>query len=395
MKTKTAHRQAADMSVAQAAGPEQRRLDKLRPHRQAAEVPPLTEPEYEALRTDIDAQGVLVPIEVNPAGAVLDGRARLRAARELGHQTIAVRVLEPASELEHILRSALLRRHLDPSQRAALALKLLPFEELRAQARERRQANLGQTAERAKLPARAVQGRTRDVVAELAGTSPRTAQDVITVHEHDRELYEQILQGRRRANTAANEIRQTLRDAELADAAPPPPKGPFELIYADPPWRLAGSPTSSRAVERHYPTMALEEIKAIKLPAAENSLLFLWGVNSLTPEALEVMKAWGFEYVTNFAWCKDKWGLGQYNRSQHELLHLGRRGAVSPPPTKQRPSSVIDARRGRHSEKPASVYELIEAMYPWLRKLELFARGRPRSGWAGWGNQCESGEATA
>jgi N6-adenosine-specific RNA methylase IME4 len=212
------------------------------------------------------------------------------------------------------------------------------------------------------------------------------------VHEHDPELYEQILRGDRKANTAASEIRQTLRDAELAAAAPPLPEGPFELVYADPPWRLPGSPTSSRAVENHYPTMPLEEIKAIKIPAAENSLLFLWGVNSMTPEALEVMSAWGFSYLTNFAWCKDRRGLGQYNRCQHELLHLGRRGEFAPPPTKRRQSSVIEARRGRHSEKPASVYELIEAMYPHASKLELFARGTPRPGWAAWGNEAECGE---
>ena len=130
------------------------------------------------------------------------------------------------------------------------------------------------------------------------------------------------------------------------------------------------------------------------IPAADNALLFLWGVNSMTPQALEVLHAWGFEYVTNFAWCKDKFGLGQYNRCQHELLHLGRRGAFSPPPPGRRRSSVIDGRRGRHSEKPASVHELIESMYPHASKIELFARGRPRPGWSAWGNQCELEEAT-
>ena len=104
------------------------------------------------------------------------------------------------------------------------------------------------------------------------------------------------------------------------------------------------------------------------------------------------MSAWGFSYVTNFTWCKDKWGLGQYNRCQPELIHLGRRGKVPPPPTKRRLSSVIDARRGRHSEKPAAVYERIETMYPHASKLELFARGSPRPGWAAWGNEAGSGE---
>ena len=372
---------------------EPRPVVELQPHPKAAEVPPLSEGDYRALREDIDSRGVLAPIEVTAGGVVLDGRARLRAARELGHETVEVKVVTPRDEREHILRAALQRRHLDASQRAALALKLVPFEDLRAQARERQQANLRQGAEVATLPARVAQGRTRDLVAGLAGTSPRTAQDVITVHEHDLQLYEQILRGDRKANTAASEIRQTLRDAELAAAAPPLPEGPYELVYADPPWPLPGSPTSSRAVENHYPTMPLEQIKAITVPAADDSLLFLWGVNSMTPEALEVMSAWGFSYLTNFAWCKDKWGLGAYNRSQHELLHLGRRGKFAPPSTTRRQSSVIDARRGRHSEKPASVYELIETMYPHASKLELFARGTPRPGWTGWGNQAASVEA--
>jgi N6-adenosine-specific RNA methylase IME4 len=135
--------------------------------------------------------------------------------------------------------------------------------------------------------------------------------------------------------------------------------------------------------------MPLAEMKAIELPLADDALLFLWGVNSITPQALELLSAWGFSYLTNFAWCKDKWGLGQYNRCQHKLLHLGRRGNPQPPPPKRRQSSVIEAKRGRHSEKPACVYTLIEAMYPHASKLELFARGTPRPGWAAWGNQCE------
>lgn len=159
------------------------------------------------------------------------------------------------------------------------------------------------------------------------------------------------------------------------------------MIYADPPWRLAGSPDSSRAVENHYPTMPLAEIKALQIPAADNAILFLWGVNSMTPQAIEVIEAWGFAYLSNFVWVKDRIGLGQYNRTQHELLHLGVRGSFPPPPTGRRASSVIQAARGRHSQKPEQVYQLIERMYPQARKLELFARGTPRPGWTAWGNQ--------
>ena len=62
-----------------------------------------------------------------------------------------------------------------------------------------------------------------------------------------------------------------------------------------------------------------------------------------------------------------------------------------PPEPDQRPDSVIEAKRGRHSAKPEDVYTLIETAYPHLSKLELFHRGRPRPGWISWGN--ESGAA--
>jgi N6-adenosine-specific RNA methylase IME4 len=243
----------------------------------------------------------------------------------------------------------------------------------------------------ATLPAQIANGRTRDLVANLAGASPRTVQDVMTVHEHDPALFEQVARGEIAAHKAARRTRRQLRDADLS-ASPPLPAGSFDLIYADPPWRFPGNPDSSRAVENHYPTMELAEILALTPPAADNSLLFLWGVNSQLPQALHVIDAWGFAYVTQFVWVKDKWGLGQYNRCQHELLLVARRGSFPPPDEDRRRSSVIDARRRRHSEKPEQVRELLEQMYPAATKLELFARGKARPGWTIWGNQAEPEE---
>jgi len=78
---------------------------------------------------------------------------------------------------------------------------------------------------------------------------------------------------------------------------PPLPEGSFDVIYADPPWRyevdwLDASPNS------HYPTMTTEEICRLEVPerCSENAVLFLWTTNPMLEEALEVMKAWGFQY---------------------------------------------------------------------------------------------------
>jgi N6-adenosine-specific RNA methylase IME4 len=114
--------------------------------------------------------------------------------------------------------------------------------------------------------------------------------------------------------------------------------------------------------------------------------MFMWATSPLLPLALEVMEAWGFSYRTCMVWVKDKIGMGYYARQRHELLLIGRRGNLPVPEPANRPDSVHQAPRTEHSKKPHLFYDLIEAMYPHMPKVELFAR-RPREGWAAWGNQ--------
>jgi N6-adenosine-specific RNA methylase IME4 len=99
------------------------------------------------------------------------------------------------------------------------------------------------------------------------------------------------------------------------------------------------------------------------------------------------MAAWGFEYRTHLIWGKDKIGLGQYVRNQHELLLIGRRGAFPPPAEGVRSPSLVMAPVGKHSEKPTAFVEMIERFYPDAPKIEMFRRGRARKGWDAWGNE--------
>lgn len=367
---------------------QRRRVDGLESHPQAGEVPALSEGAYLAVKADIAERGLQVALEITEQGTVLDGHARLRAARELGISEIEVIVVAPRDELEHILRAALQRRQLTPSQRAALAVKLATVAQHQSRAAARRLANLRQGPDVATLPARddldREGRRTRELVAELAGTGARTAQDVLTVHEHNPALFERVTRGELSANTAASQVRRGLRDASIPPA-PPLPEGPFGLIYADPPWRM-GSPDSPFAPEQQYPTLPLEEIKAIEVPAGDDCVLFIWVVNCLLPEGLDVLRAWGFTYRSSLVWVKNGIGPGIWFRQRFEQLLVGTKGQISPPEPEDRCDSVIDSRRQRHSQKPTEAYERIEQMYPQLPKLELFARNT-RPGWTSWGNQ--------
>jgi len=313
---------------------------------------------------------------------VLDGHHRLRAATELGLPELPVRIVEVDDELSYMLGSALQRRHLSPSQRAAWVVELGVWEQERAQGRARRRANLkGQINDVAALPHRG--GRTRERLAKLAGVSPRLVQDAQFLREADPERLVSVQAGTLPLSRVAGQVRRLRRAQELV--SPPLPQGPHELILADPPWQL-GNPNGAFAPENHYPTLSLEELKQLQLPAAESSLLFLWAVNALLPQALELMASWGFAYRTNLVWVKPSIGLGHWFRNRHEPLLLGRRGDYPLPEPAQRADSVLQAPRGRHSQKPSHVYELIERMYPRASKLELFAR-QTRPGWSSWGNE--------
>jgi N6-adenosine-specific RNA methylase IME4 len=160
----------------------------------------------------------------------------------------------------------------------------------------------------------------------------------------------------------------------------------YGVIYADPPWRYSFSKSDSRKIENQYPTMSVDEICSLQVPAAKDCVLYLWATAPKLQEALKVMKAWGFEYKTHAVWDKEKIGMGFWFRGQHELLLVGTRGHVSPPAQSQRTSSVYRYARARHSKKPNEIRSMIASWFPESTKLEMFCR-YPAEGWDVWGNE--------
>lgn len=174
----------------------------------------------------------------------------------------------------------------------------------------------------------------------------------------------------------------------------------FKTILADPPWQFqnrTGKVAPEHKRLNRYPTMSLEEIKALPVQsvAAEDSHLYLWVPNALLAEGLEVMKAWGFQYKTNIIWEKvrndgnpDGRGVGFYFRNVTEILLFGVRGThVRTLAPGRSQVNLIRAKKREHSRKPDEMIDLIErcSAGPYL---ELFARGQ-REGWTMWGNQAD------
>lgn len=375
----------------------------LEDHPIAALFPLMTGEEFDRLVNDIRLNGLREPIWLHPDGRIIDGRNRYAACRAAGVEVRTRQWDGTGSLVRFVVSLNLHRRHLTASQRAMVAMDVTP--RLAEEARERiaaagRSAGPGRPVNKGPelIPELSEEdrrnGESREQAGQLLGVSGRYVQEARTITERAPELAEQVRAGEKTLTEAKRELRQAQKAvlvAEIAAREPAPlaSTGPFAVLYADPPWRYEHSETELRQVENHYPTMSLDEIKALPIPAADDAVLFLWATSPKLTEALEVISAWGFRYRTCAVWVKDQIGMGYYVRQRHELLLIAKRGNLPVPDPEDRPSSVIHAARTEHSAKPVEGYELVERMYPLLDRCELFAR-HPRNGWAGWGNQAEA-----
>lgn len=186
------------------------------------------------------------------------------------------------------------------------------------------------------------------------------------------------------------------REAELATRQRALPERRYGVILADPEWSFENwseETGGSRSAANHYPTSPTAAIAArgVGAIAAPDCVLLLWAIIPMLPDAFAVMAAWGFAYRSHQVWLKDRTGAGYWFRARHELLLLGVRGAPPCPAPGEQPESVIEAKAGRHSEKPEAALAWIETAFPNLPKIELNRRGPPRPGWDAWGLEAEGG----
>jgi len=209
--------------------------------------------------------------------------------------------------------------------------------------------------------------------------------------EHDMEKAQEFLELAESRNLSVRELRNTVseykrRQDEEIRLYNEPEK--YDLILADPAWEYDFSRSNSRRIDNQYLPSTLADMKRLKVPAADNAVLFMWATSPKIREALELIRAWGFEYKTCMVWVKDKIGMGYYARQKHELLFIAGKGSLQLPDEDKRPESVFFADRRNHSEKPELAYEIIERMFPTYKKLEMFARNE-RLGWDSWGDEVE------
>lgn len=177
----------------------------------------------------------------------------------------------------------------------------------------------------------------------------------------------------------------------------------FRVIVADPTWPF-GDKLGKRGSEAKYKTqLSLDEIKQFPLPPlADDCVLFLWRVASMTEEAHEVARAWGFTpNKGELVWRKmtsggkEHFGMGYIVRGAHETCVIATRGRASRMLKRKNQRSIFSAPvpvdedgRAIHSAKPDEFFEIVCSMFDGPR-VSLFERSL-RDGFVCIGDEMES-----
>lgn len=349
-------------------------------------IPPLSPEERAGLEASIVAEGCRDAI-VTWGGVIVDGHNRYEICRRHG---ISFRVEEKEFASRDaatlwIIDNQLSRRNISAYARVSLELLKAPL--IAEQARDRQACGQGGILLRHNSD-KAID--TKKEIAKLAGVSHDTVNRVKKIEEKaPEEVKNKLVSGEMSINEAYKEIRTAERVAKKQATLEKietlsHPNGLYHVLVVDPPWQYEKEASAKDMRGRpKYPTMPIEEILALEIPAEDDAVLWLWTTNSFMHEAYHIAEAWGFTPKTILTWVKDRMGMGDWLRGKTEHCILAVRGDVAVRLTNQ--TTVLEAPLREHSRKPDEFYALVDALCVG-KKIDIFSREK-REGWDQWGGE--------
>jgi len=234
----------------------------------------------------------------------------------------------------------------------------------------------------------------KEIAESLNWSTGKVAQGQYVIKHAPEEVKEKLRAGELSMNEAYKAIKteekkaivqeqiQVLKEKEVQ-----PSTGIYDVIVIDPPWQMEKieREVAPNQVGFDYPTMTIDEIKAMDLPAEENCHVFMWITQKHHRHGFEIFDAWGVNFICEFVWHKNggfqPFGLPQFN---HEYVMYGRIGTPTFIDFKNF-FTCFNANRTGHSAKPEEFYDTIRRVTAGKR-IDMFNR-RKIEGYDTWGNQ--------
>src|SRR5690625_2602242 len=176
--------------------------------KQAEYSPPMNKKKWAEFVANIKDNGIRQPLTVTKGFRVIDGKHRLKAAKELGIESVRAIIedIDENSIPSYITDTKLQRDDLKRGQKVAITIRLY-FEEERQKARERKQATQFGSTDTANLQTPEISGEVAEILAKKAGMSPRNLYYLLAVYRNRPDLEEKVFNGEYTINKAYTQMK--------------------------------------------------------------------------------------------------------------------------------------------------------------------------------------------
>ena len=173
----------------------------------------------------------------------------------------------------------------------------------------------------------------------------------------------------------------------------------YSVLMVDPPWPYEmGGTKKSRPTkydkEWAYSTMSIAQIGGLLaseiLPLMHSPhVLFMWALERSLLDAEAIGKSLGYKRHCRLIWDKRTGHAPAFTvQFAHEYLIWFYKSPMMKidPAQRGKIRTVFQATPRQHSRKPDIAYAIVEALYPGLKRLDVFSREN-RPGWDSWGDE--------
>jgi hypothetical protein len=235
-------------------------------HPLALAIPQGTKEELEELTESIRTRGQLFPVFLYE-GKILDGRRRAWVCDRFKIALLTTPLAEGVNPIDFVVAANLHRRHLNPTQRAVAAMRLVPFYAVQAAERKRvlsgTRANPDGTQPEVteSLPEPDKCGEAREHAARATGANARYVSDLLTLQREAPNLFAEVEAGTTSIPKALRELERQKNEghAQKDDSA----RNAFLAVLWD-----DGAAPPSRAPEKSYPAKNHPNMAFFRLHAA-------------------------------------------------------------------------------------------------------------------------------
>jgi len=176
--------------------------------KQAEYSPPMNKKKWAEFVANIKENGIRQPLTVTKGFRVIDGKHRLKAAKELGIESVRVIIedIDENSIPSYISDTKLQRDDLKRGQKAAIVIRLF-YEEERQKAREREaRTQFGNTGY-PNLDTPEETGATNEILAKKAGLGKSSMAYLLAVYRNRPDLFELVFDGTYTINKAYTQMK--------------------------------------------------------------------------------------------------------------------------------------------------------------------------------------------